>query len=480
MKRFLSFIFAFSTLFVTYSQPALQQFINNPALKHASIGVCVRDMSTGKTIVSYNQDKSLTTASIMKLITSATALELLGPDYRYETKLALDAADPSRLLVLGSGDPTLGSSMFKEDPYLFLINWSQKLQLKLTNINKLKLYVVDNLFGYSGISDEWTWVDMGNYFAAGAYGVSVFDNTYRLFFNTTDRNSSPKILRTEPEVRGLNFTNYLKLNSTGRDNGYIYGAPFSYERILRGNIPAGRTAFSIKGDIPDPGLMLGETLAAELGKKGIRVSEVKTAQQDYISNIGNANSLNKVNYRVGEVLHNHQSRPLTDILREVNVESNNHYAEHLIRTIGRNQSVDIYSDALEEGIKYVNKHLTESGISTSSLFMHDGCGLAPQNAASPELFCDLLVHMHNRSNYAREFFASLPLAGRDGTLKYFMNNTKYNGKVRAKSGSIGGVHCYAGYLIDGDKRYAFTIMVNKFTGARSTVRKSIEQFIESL
>ena len=119
MKRFLSFIFAFSTLFVTYSQPALQQFINNPALKHASIGVCVRDMSTGKTIVSYNQDKSLTTASIMKLITSATALELLGPDYRYETKLALDAADPSRLLVLGSGDPTLGSSMFKEDPYLF-------------------------------------------------------------------------------------------------------------------------------------------------------------------------------------------------------------------------------------------------------------------------------------------------------------------------------------------------------------------------
>ena len=180
------------------------------------------------------------------------------------------------------------------------------------------------------------------------------------------------------------------------------------------------------------------------------------------------------------VLHFHPSRPLTDILREVNVESNNHYAEHLIRTIGRNQSVDIYSDALEEGIKYVNKHWTESGISTSSLFMHDGCGLAPKNAASAELFCDLLLHMHNKSNYAKEFFASLPLAGRDGTLKSFMNNTKYKGKVRAKSGSIGGVHCYAGYLIDGDKRYAFTIMVNKFTGARSDVRKGIEQFIESL
>ncbi|NLA63151.1 MAG: D-alanyl-D-alanine carboxypeptidase/D-alanyl-D-alanine-endopeptidase, partial [Bacteroidales bacterium] len=112
MKRFLSFIFAFSILYLGYAQPALQQFINNPALKHASVGVCVRDMSTGKTIVSYNQDKSLTTASIMKLITTATALELLGPNYRYETRLALDANDPSRLLVLGSGDPTLGTSVF--------------------------------------------------------------------------------------------------------------------------------------------------------------------------------------------------------------------------------------------------------------------------------------------------------------------------------------------------------------------------------
>ena len=210
------------------------------------------------------------------------------------------------------------------------------------------------------------------------------------------------------------------------------------------------------------------------------MAEVETAHLDYINNAENASGARTINYRVGEVLHVHQSRPLTDILGEVNVESNNHYAEHLIRTIGRNQNPDIYSDALKEGIKYVNKHWIESGISTSSLFMHDGSGLAPQNAASAELFCDLLVYMHNRSDYAKDFFASLPLAGRDGTLKSFMNSTKYRGKVRAKSGSIGGVQCYAGYLIDGNKRYAFTIMVNKFTGSRSAVRKSIEQFIESL
>ena len=303
MKPFLSFIFAFSTLFVGYAQPALQQFINNPALKHASVGVCVKDLTTGQTIVSYNEDKSLTTASIMKLFTTATALELLGPNYRYETTLALDATNSSRLLILGSGDPTLGTSMFKDNPYSFLMDWSHKLQAKLAGVNNLKLYIVDNLFGYNGVSDEWTWVDMGNYYAAGSYGVSVFDNTYRLFFNTTNTNSSPKILRTEPEIKGLTFTNYLKLNTTGRDNGYIYGAPFSYERILRGNIPAGRTAFSIKGDIPDPGLMLGQVLATELHKKNIRVATIETAQLHYISSISSSSKPKALSYRVGEVLH---------------------------------------------------------------------------------------------------------------------------------------------------------------------------------
>ena len=320
---------------------------------------------------------------------------------------------------------------------------------------------------------------MGNYYAAGAYGISVFDNSYRLYFDTTNRNSCPIILRTEPDIKGLSFTNYLKLNTTGSDNGYIYGSPHSYERILRGDIPAGRTAFSIKGDIPDPGLLLGEMLADELTKREISVAGIETAQNDFISQICN-NNQSVQNYRVGQVLHVHQSRPITDILRETNVESNNHYAEHIIRTIGRNQNSDIKSDALEEGIKFVKSYWTKQNLSTSSLFMHDGSGLAPQDAASPEFFSDLLSYMYNKSKYSKEFYATLPIAGQEGTLKNFMSNTKYSGRIRAKSGSIGGVQCYAGYLIDGEKKYAFTIMINKFTGSRASVRKSIESFLLSL
>src|SRR5690554_5302020 len=218
MNRFLFLIVFYFSLHIGYSQSSLQELLRNPALKHASIGVSVKDMSSGRTVFSFSEDKSLTTASIMKIVTTATALESLGPSYRYNTTLALDANSSSTLLIIGSGDPTLGTSAFKENPYNFLSNWAQKLLSPLTGINNLKLYVVDNTFGYQGVSNEWTWIDMGNYYAAGAYGISVFDNSYRLYFDTTNRNSCPIILRTEPDIKGLSFTNYLKLNTTGSDN----------------------------------------------------------------------------------------------------------------------------------------------------------------------------------------------------------------------------------------------------------------------
>jgi D-alanyl-D-alanine carboxypeptidase/D-alanyl-D-alanine-endopeptidase (penicillin-binding protein 4) len=164
----------------------------------------------------------------------------------------------------------------------------------------------------------------------------------------------------------------------------------------------------------------------------------------------------------------------------VNVKSNNHYAEHLLRIIGRTQNTDIYSDALQAGIDYVKKFWEQQGISTSSLTLHDGSGLAPQNAFSPAFLTEILAYMYTKSKNSKVFFDSLPKAGKDGTLRSFMRNTKYEGKISAKSGSIGGVQCYSGYLIDGNKQYAFTVMINKFNGTRSQVRSAIEKFLSTL
>jgi D-alanyl-D-alanine carboxypeptidase/D-alanyl-D-alanine-endopeptidase (penicillin-binding protein 4) len=211
---------------------------------------------------------------------------------------------------------------------------------------------------------------------------------------------------------------------------------------------------------------------------GYQVAKVETDRVDYLSRY--SPNVQSAPHRVGNTIFTRASRPLKEIVREVNVESNNHYAEHLIRTVGRRGDSNIYSDALEEGIKQTLKYWDEIGLDTTPLLMYDGSGLAPQNAVSARFLTDLLVYMHNRSDCSTAFFQSLPKAGQEGTLQNFLRGTRLNGKVMAKSGSIGGVQCYAGYLIDGNKRYAFAILVNKFNGTRTQVGTVIEQLLLGL
>lgn len=458
----------------TTKQTGLQQFLNNPALKHASIGICVKDFS-GKQIVSHNPMKSYTPASILKVVTTATALEVLGGDYKYKTTLAKDKEEANRLIIHGYGDPTLGTDHLENTPSAFLSLWKEQIKQNLDSTEAIGITVVDDYFGYDGISHRWIYQDIGNYYAAAAYGVSIFDNTYRLYFDTMRRDTCPVIVKTEPEIN-LNFQNMLSLNSSGQDNAYIHGVPFSSDRLITGDIPAGRTSFIIKGDIPNPGYYLGEVLSKELSSNGFSVRDIETAYEKY-----HAHQYSKDKYTFFEdVFYTHYSFPLKDIIKDTNVRSNNHYAEHLIRTVGRAGSNDIYSSALDEGIKKTNELWKARGLATDALFMFDGSGLSPANAVSPAFMCDLLVYMQAKSKNAATFLESLPRAGKDGTVKNRLKGTRLAGKVYMKSGSINGVQCFSGYYIDGEKKYAFTVMVNKFTGSRSQIVKAIDNLLLSI
>lgn len=463
------------TLIAQTHQKAIQNFLNNEELKYASVGICVKDFS-GKQIASFNPDKSYTPASILKVVTTATALEILGSDYRYQTTLERDLQHPNRLLIRGSGDPTLGTEYLDNSPNAFLSQWVDEIWKNLDPSETLDIMIIDNYFGYDdGISHRWIYQDMGNYYAAGAYGVSIFDNTYKLFFNTMRPDTCPVILRTEPEIN-INFKNTLQLNSSGQDNGYIHGMPFSMNRLLTGNIPGGRDSFSIKGDIPNPGMYLGEVLAKTLREDGYRTGKIETSQNDYYQQM----YLKDKKSSLGEIFYRHQSFPMKDIIKDTNRRSNNHYAEHLIRTVGRTETNDIYSSALDAGIKKTNDFWKSKGLDTDALMIFDGSGLSPANAVSPTFMCDLLVYMQTKSQYAAEFMESLPQAGIDGTVKSRLADTRLVGKVRMKSGSINGVQCFAGYYINGDKKYAFTVMVNKFSGARSQLVKAIDNLLLSV
>lgn len=453
------------------SDKAIGKFTGNHLLKHASIGFCVKDLS-GKQITSYNAFAARTPASTLKTITTATALEVLGGDYCYKTTLAKDVNNPNHLLIRGSGDPTLGTSRLDNDPTLFLIKWAKEIKQNIDTTQNIDITIIDDYFGYEGISERWIWQDMGIQYAAPAYGISVFDNTAKLHLNTMRRDTLPTILYCEPQM-DMEYTNKLSLNTKGQDNGYVRGEPLSYKRILTGDIPAGREDFILKGDIPNPGLVLGQQLAEELAKNNIKINSINTTNDIY-----NASLRSGIKYTFDEdIFYTHLSPPLRDIIREINIESNNHYTEHLIRTIGRTANEDIYSPALDLGISKTKEIWKKNGLDTNALFMYDGCGLAPSNAVSPDFLCDLLVYMLSKSKNTEDYINSFAIAGKDGTVKNLLKNTRLSGKVHVKSGTIANVRCYAGYYIDNDKKYAFAIMVNNYNSPLTEVVRAIEKLL---
>lgn len=466
MRRFFIQVFfclTFSSVvFAQTDSSAITQFVSSPEFKHALVGVCVKDMS-GNTLYAYNQDKLLVPASTMKVVTTATAMEVLGDDFRYKTTLSYSEAD-STLVVNGAGDPTLGSEYAEDGGKDFLSKWSSEIKDQRFSKTPIHLLVDDSLFGYDGISAQWTWEDIGNYYACGAYGISFLDNTYRIHFNTLRTDTAAVISEIEPNIPGLTFQNNVQLNSTGQDNGFIHGIPFSLTRFITGNIPAGRSDFSIKGDIPDPGFYLAKSLTDEIRFDGLTVLDYTTVRRRPLKN------------DAAKVFYTHQSSELKDIVRQINVRSNNHYAEHLIRTIGVYENGSASSQALKLGIGKIHSYWGSQGLDTSALLMYDGCGLSPADGVAPEFMVDLLVKMKNGKN-AKPFYESLPKVGEEGTVRNLLKDTRLVGKIRAKSGSIADVQCFAGYFVDGDKKYAFSIMVNKYDGPRKSVVKDIEKLL---
>jgi len=458
----------------TKQQTGIQHFLNLNGLKHASVGICVKDM-TGKRINSHNADKAYTPASILKVVTTATALEVLGADYQYKTTLSKDRNKENHLLIHGYGDPTLGTKHLKNSPKAFLSQWGESIKQNFDSAATLDITVIDDYFSYDGVSHRWLYQDLGNAYAAAAYGISVFDNTYYLYFNTTRTDTCPVITHTDPEMN-LSFLNTLKTNKTGQDNSYIHGEPFSTNRLLTGDIPSGKTSFSIKGDIPNPGLYLGETLAKQLTADGFNIGTVENTYNMYYDQI---HATEKTSFDE-DIFYTHNSFSLRDIIRDTNVRSNNHYAEHLIRSVGRVKSTDIYSSALRAGIAKTNELWKARGLNTDALTMFDGSGLSPSNAVSPAFMCDLLVYMQAKSKNSKVFLESLPEAGKEGTVSSRLRGTRLAGKIYMKSGSIFGVQCFAGYYINGEKKYAFTIMVNKFNGQRNQVTKGIDNLLLAL
>jgi serine-type D-Ala-D-Ala carboxypeptidase/endopeptidase (penicillin-binding protein 4) len=474
LKTFLIYLFASLTISTFSQENSLNRFISDSVMIHASVSLYVEDAISGEPVMAYNSSKSLAPASVMKLITSAAALELLGPQYTFRTTVGYTGKLNRRsgklkgnIVIKGGGDPALGSDYFSEHYKDFPDNWIT--EIKKTGIKKIEGRVItdDSYFDYQPVPSKWLWEDEGNYYGAGVYGLSVFDNTYDIHLKTSIDSSEAELKEMVPAENKFEFTNWLSSAGTS-DEGYVFAAPYSTKGWLSGTIPANMDDYILKASITDPPRLMAKIVNAKIKAAGITVSgkptTVRLEQKKITDEI----------VTIAETV----SPALSEIIDTLNHESVNLYAETLVKELGKKYK---NTGSTAAGVDVIKKFLDSAGIETDGMFIEDGSGLSPVNSINARGLADLLFYMKNKGKYFPEYYNSLPDAGKNGTLKMYFRDPVFDNRFKAKSGSMTRVRSYAGYFTTvSGKQMIFSIIVNNFTGQSKEIVSLIEELLKDI
>lgn len=440
-------------------------------LKGASVGVEIRDAASGERLGSWNADASLTPASTLKVVTTATALEVLGPDFRFRTRLAYTGTLRNDslfgdLLLIGGGDPALGSAYFSDQAREkhFLDNWIDSLKMHKIRYISGNLVTDASVFDDQSVPDTWIWEDLGNYFGAGVSGLSVYDNSFAIHFSSPSAADQPtKIISIHPEMPELKFENKVLSSDDRRDLACVYGSPFDGNRVIRGTIPKGRKDFMIRASLPDPAKLLATQFLQKLTEAGIGIDgSIRQSPEGAKGSV---------------LLATTWSPTLSELIRVTNHESVNLFAEHLFRQIALSETGRATN---ADGIEIVTAFWKKQGIDTRGFFICDGSGLSRCNAVTGKQIAEILLYMKNKSRHNELFFQSLP-AVPDGTLYSFSAENFPNKCLRAKSGSMTRVRCYTGLLktLSG-RQILFSVALNNFSCTQAHAIDAIEQLLSEI
>jgi len=467
---------AFFLCLIIQSEAQVSKIFGKKTYQHASVGICVLDMNSSRKIVDLNAQLCIEPASIAKLVTTAVALETFGPDYRFETKIEYTGKIENGVLngdiwIRGGGDPSLGSRQTGLQQDVFINQWVEAV--KAAGIQEVNgsVYSDVSLFDDEPVSPYWLWEDMGNYYAPGIYGLAVFDNSFQLELKSGAAGSKPEIVSIKPDLPELTIDNNLTAVNNDLDSAFLYGAPYQWDRRLFGTIPANRSSFVIKGDMPDPPAFLAVYFRNELQKKGVLVNG-KAVSTRLLKDFTQKSSIH------AHLVCTTSSIPLSKIIRIIHEKSDNLYTEYLLRHLAL--TVSNKPASVRNGIQVVRDFWKKKGLDVSALYLSDACGLSPNDRIAPEFLAKLLQYMSQKSKYASVFKSSLPLAGREGSVASFLRGTSLEGKLRMKSGSVQAVTTYAGYYEQSGKSYVVVLMVNFADANRFQIRKDMEYFLLSL
>lgn len=441
---------------------AIKNVEADASFKHAIISLYVVDSKTGNVVFDKNAQTGLAPASCQKVITSASAFEMLGKEYRYKTDLAMDGQLKNGKLsgnisLVGYGDPTLGSWRWKNTGEKSVLN-SLVEAVQKKGIKEIE----GNVFGYdrkwesNNTPRGWIWEDIGNYYGAGASSLNWRENQYDVFLKagekTGDKASIEKIV---PQLENVGLYSEVTTAKKGSgDNAYIFLAPYGISGFVRGTIPAGENNFKISGAMPNAAEQLTLTFVNELKEK-------------HIDGILFAGSYNGIEVEKKDIPINPvtffsiSSPPLDSINYWFLKKSINLYGEAFVKTIAYEKTGFGSTDS---GVALIKDFWSKNGIEKSALNIIDGSGLSPANRVTTNALVTVMQYAR-RQKWFSSFYYDLP---------------EING-IKMKDGYINGVRSYTGYIkSQAGTEYTFSFIVNNFDGNPGTVREKMWKVLDIL
>lgn len=455
----------------------LNSVLSSYRWRTAHWSVLVVSLDQGDTLFALDPDSARAPASNMKLLTSAAALQELGPDFRYRTYLVTQGRVANGVLngdlvLYGTGDPGISDRFYASKTTVFEALADSLVKTGITTIQGD--LVGDESFLTGPLRPEgWDPADLDDHFAAAVSALSFNENVVSIRVEAAARAGWKPVLHTIPDHAGLNVINEATTVDQpgrlfiGRDDPM---API----LLQGRIQRGGRDVWRELTVSQPAAFATSVFRAVLADRGITVmGDERLTSEGRSSTVGGVGiTAPTVEERPrAHILATHVSPPLRDYLTVVNKKSHNLFTELIFRTVGRSREG---SGSPEASARGVASALLELGVDTAGVVQLDGSGLSAGNRVRASTFVSLLGHVAESEIWG-ELWATLPEAGNRRELAR-MYRTPAAGNLRAKTGTIEGVSALSGVVQSRDgERLAFSILVN---GTPSTSRaKRIENDI---
>ena len=436
---------------------------SSPGVQRATWGIVVHSLDRNERVFDLNPRTLLVPASAAKLVSLATAVDAVGWNFRFETAVRataplVDGTLHGDLLIVGSGDPSIGGRV------------GQELSVWVDALRALGLRRIDGrIIGDDDAVEEprpqlaWAWDDLG-YSTGVLFGaLNLAENRMTVTVNPASSMSDRPTLSVDPSASSRPLRNRTVTGAPG-SSVLIWpeqrpGEPFL---TIAGSVPAGSPPAQLSISAGNPTFWFASGLRDALLSGGVEV----TGEAYDVDDVAQRHE-----WEGSTVLYTHRSVPLAEIAQPLLKDSINLYGEAVLR-LNADRGALPTNDAALEGL---GMRLAAWGIPPDAWQIIDGSGLSRRNAVAPETLVAVLQRMYDPSG-ASPWMTGLPVAGLDGTLAGRMKGTPAEGNVRAKTGTMSNIRTLAGYVRTRDGEVlAFAIMADHFEGPGSAAADAIDR-----